>query len=97
MGNKIVLGFDKSLITLAGNRYGRKIFTDQVKDKIVYDKDITFVFPEHIKSIASSFIQGFFKEIVDEIGINGIEKNVELDSSIDDLKTYVIKSLLIMR
>ena len=39
----IKLEFPKDLSKLAGNRYGKKIFDEQLKGIIHYSKNITFV------------------------------------------------------
>lgn len=65
----IELKFDSTITSLAGNPYGRKVFLDQVKNKIDYSEQCIIVFPAQIKRIASSFVQGFFKEIIENVGL----------------------------
>lgn len=74
MNTIIKLSFPSDLTGLAGYRLGQQIFQDQVKDNISYNDKITLVFPNNIKRIASSFIQGFFDDIIKNIGLLGIEK-----------------------
>lgn len=95
MSNVFELTFqDKSLSKLTGNKYGRSIFNNQVKEFISYDKPITIVFPDYIDNIGSSFIQGFFDEMVGKIGFSGIKESVEIKSNIiKDTKNYVLKKL----
>jgi hypothetical protein len=83
----------KDLTKLAGNGFGKSIYENQVKDKVTLDEKIKFVFPERIDRMASSFIQGFFSEIVSIIGLSGIEELVEIDSSIPNCKQFVIDNL----
>ena len=52
------------------------------------------VFPDQIQRIASSFIQGFFDEIVKRIGIAGIEKQIEIKSKKKDMKQIILNNLL---
>lgn len=94
MNNIFELDIDKIITKLAGNPLGKKIFREQVKDRINYDEEIIIIIPERIDSIASSFIQGFFEEIVKNIGIAGIEEKVTIRSSIIDLKQLIIENLL---
>ena len=68
MTNRIELKFEKANTRLAGNDYGREIYIAQVKDKVNYDDIIYIVFPDQIVNIASSFVQGFFEEIVKKVG-----------------------------
>lgn len=91
---EITLNFDKTVSNLTGNKFGRNEFDRQVKDSISYDKKIILHFPDNIKNIASSFIQGFFDAMVKEIGINGIENSVDMTStSIPSIKEYILKKL----
>lgn len=95
MSNTFKLSFsDKTLSNLTGNMYGRTTFNNQVKTTLEYDKPITIIFPDYIDNIGSSFIQGFFDEMVGKIGIQGIQDNVEIKSNtIENIKQYIIKKL----
>ena len=90
----INLEFKKDITKLAGNPLGRKVYDEQVKDIIHFDDKICIVFPKNIDRIASSFVQGFFKEIVDEIGIVGIFEKIEVVAeSIPDVQSFVFENL----
>lgn len=95
MNNVFELSFsDKTLSNLTGNTYGRATFNNQVKNNISYDTPITIIFPDYIDNIGSSFIQGFFDEIVGKIGIQGIRDNVTIKSNtVENIKEYIIKKL----
>lgn len=93
MEQRIELTFAKDLSKLAGNAFGRNTYESQVKDCIDLSKNIVFVIPSQIDRIASSFVQGFFDVIVNEIGIVGIEEQVSFDSSINNLKEFVLENL----
>ena len=97
MNNEFTLDFpDKTLTKLTGNKYGRSIFSGQVKDKISYSEKVTIIFPDYIDNIGSSFIQGFFAEIVKNIGITGVDNLVEIKSNtIVDIKNYVMRKLVV--
>ncbi|MGL5820278.1 MAG: hypothetical protein ACRCYE_01430, partial [Sarcina sp.] len=62
---EINLEFDSSLSRLAGNSFGEKIYIDQVMKKINFEKKekIKIIFPNNIKDIAISFVQGFINRI----------------------------------
>jgi hypothetical protein len=94
MNNNFELELEKTITKLAGNPLGKKIFQDQIMGKIDYESHITIIIPGRIDTIASSFIQGFFEDIVKNIGISGIEDKVNIISSIPDIKTLVIQNLL---
>ncbi len=90
MEARIELILDRTVTRLAGYELGKKVFDEQVKD----DSPITIVFPDNIKKLASSFIQGFFGEIIENIGIVGIEKQVTIVAENDKLPKSIIENLL---
>lgn len=83
--NKICLMADKTIPVLSGNQYGVSLYNQQVKDKFREDRKNVIVFPENIDDIAVSFIQGFFKDIVDRIGPDSFADYVEIESSHEDV------------
>ncbi|MCH5250574.1 MAG: hypothetical protein J1E98_11600 [Lachnospiraceae bacterium] len=91
--NKIELHFDKSANSLAGFPYGESVYLQQVKDKIVFNEQITIVFPNQIERIASSFVQGFFSAFVDAIGYSGIEKQVIVEARTNELVENIRKNI----
>ena len=94
LNNEFNLEIEKSTTKLSGNKLGRQIYEEQVKGKIDFDKPIRIIFPERIDFLASSFIQGFFYEIVRQIGIRGVEENVQVVAEIPNINEVVRKSLL---
>lgn len=90
---KIELKFDKLLTSLAGNKFGAEVFENQVVN-VKYDEKYEIIFPERIKYVATSFIQGFFQKFIECFGISGIEDNVEIVTSINDFKKFVVDCLV---
>ena len=89
---------DRSLTKLAGNSYGRKLFSEQVDGKIDLDQPFTIEFPEQIDYLASSFIQGFFGKIYTVIGREGMEKNFDIIApKIDNPKKVILDRLMLMQ
>ena len=68
MENNIRLEFKNNVTNLAGNRLGNEIFCKQVKDKIDENKINVVIFPMIIEDIASSFIEGFYKNLAEKYG-----------------------------
>ncbi|MDG4984412.1 hypothetical protein OGZ51_09680 [Lactococcus lactis] len=78
---RIILNFDKTTSRLAGNPYGKEVYHSQVEDKYInYSEPLTVVFPDNIKKVASSFVQGFFTVLVSKIGYEGIEEKVTIEA-----------------
>ena len=93
MEQKFELVFAKDLSKLAGNSFGRRTYEEQVKNQIDFSKKMIFVIPSGIDRVASSFVQGFFEEIVNEIGISGVDKQVFFESTIKNIKEFVLENL----
>lgn len=93
--NRIELSFtDKTVTRLAYYPYGKQIYEEQVKPHINFFDDITYiVFPNHIVKLASSFVQGFFEEIIEKVGYEAIGKKIIVESSNDSLKTSIFENL----
>ena len=89
MDNRFELEFDKSMTCIAGFEYGREIFEKEIRDRISYSDIITIVFPERVVRVASSFVQGLFKEIIDNIGYEGIDSMVVIEAGSEKLKEQI--------
>ena len=96
MNNSVNLVFDKTLTKLAGFPYGEKIFDEQVKDQVDFSKTCEIVFPENIESVVISFVNGFFTGIVNKIGLQGIDDNILLKTSSEELTKDIWKKLHIV-
>lgn len=83
----IELKFDKTITSLAGNPYGRKVFDEQVKDKINYMDQCIIIFPDQIVRVASSFVQGFFKDIVANVGLLNFTNQIIIKGNPRVIKT----------
>lgn len=62
---------DKSLEFWSGRQFGMEVYENQVKDKINpsdFEDMLTIEFPESIKFLNWSFVQGFFADILHQIG-----------------------------
>lgn len=89
--NKINLIFDKKLTNLAGYDFGMKTFEKQVKGKLNLNEKFEVVFPDEIRMVAVSFVQGFFSEIVKQIGLKATEENLIISNQ--NLYSSIIKKL----
>ena len=56
----IKLIFPATTTCLTGNKFGRKIFTEQIKPKLDFCDDINVKLPATIDDVSTSFIQGFY-------------------------------------
>lgn len=93
--NTIELSFTRSTSFLAGNPYGKSVFEDQAKDKFDYNAYNIIVFPDNIKRVASSFTQGFFAEVVAEIGYAEFDKYVKIQAGDSVLENNIRKDLFV--
>lgn len=83
--NIINLHFPKTLCGLSGNSYGRKIYSEQLEDQIDEKNEYIIRFPQHIDSIAISFIQGFYYNIIKKYGFNYAINNLHIESHSEEL------------
>lgn len=90
---KIELVFDKADTSLAGFPYGKKVYENQVKNEMDFSESLTIVFPEQIERVASSFIQGFFSDIINIIGYGGIERQIEIDAKTKELSDSIKRNI----
>lgn len=93
MEQKITLEFSKDIIKLAGNEFGNETYKEQAMGKANFELPVTIVFHERIVKVATSFIQGFFEDIVKQIGITGVARNIEFETSIPNFKQFVLNNL----
>ena len=88
MAIKINLNFDETNLT--GEQYGFDTYVKQIKGKYNCLQKVILFFPDNIKHISSSFIQGMFKEIEMET----LENNfIMCSSSIPNIKEYVLRKI----
>lgn len=93
MNNSIILEFEKTLVGLAGYPFGKATFEKFGKGKVDENQAIRVVIPERIERVASSFVQGFFSEWIDEYGVDWVRKNVDISTSREDVRQYMYKNL----
>ncbi|MGR5537057.1 hypothetical protein, partial [Vibrio mediterranei] len=74
--------------------FAKSEYQKQVKEKYTnYSEKLVIVFPDNIEKVASSFVQGFFEDLVNEIGYEGIEKNVTIKAKNDKLAQLIFERL----
>lgn len=93
MNNRIILKFDKSLTNLAGYDYGLEIYNEQIKGKIDVEKEFLLEFPDQIRGVASSFVQGLFANIVKQIGLLATEERTQIISKDPRLHNSILNKL----
>jgi hypothetical protein len=93
MEKRIELIFNKATTRLAGNPYGKDVYDKQVKNKIDFSRVNVISFPENIEKVASSFVQGFFSEIIKEVGYIGFQNIIILDIKNESLKKEIMRDL----
>lgn len=93
MSNRINLNFSNTLDRLAGFPYGKEVYESQVIPKIDLSDYNTIIFPKSIKKVASSFVQGFFSTLVQEIGYQGIKDKITIEASNQELVNDIMDKL----
>ena len=90
---RVVLVFDKMITRLAGYEFGKEIFDNQVKNRVNFSTEVIVEFPEQIIKIASSFVQGFFEKIIDEVGFDEIGQRVKVVTGSEELTKSIFDNL----
>ena len=67
---------DKSLSRIAGNPFGREIWKS-VSGDVDWEGLNTIIFPDYLRGISTSFVQGFIFEICQKIGIEKLHHHFE--------------------
>ena len=93
----IQLEFVKSETRLAGFPYGETTYDEQVKNKILdtdfVDNGIKIIFPNQIKKVASSFVQGFFSELINSVGYGEIERCFLIETADEKLTKRILENI----
>lgn len=89
LSKTIELKFDKTMTSLAGFEYGKSVYKAQVNTR-EFD---TLIFPDEIKMVASSFVQGFFSELIKKIGIVEINKKITIIAKDRELVERIKKNI----
>lgn len=98
MNTTINLDFGSpKVIALAGDKEGETIYTEQVDSVLTPEKwqrEITICFPDSVVIIGSSFWMGFTKNMIQEIGYDGVCDRVKFVTSSDELTEELYDDLL---
>lgn len=82
----IELQFKKDLTGIAGFPFGEKIFKEQVAPQLPGKIcPMTIIFPKNIERVASSFVQGFFSDIINEVGYDEFDNVITIKADTDEL------------
>ena len=77
--NVIKINFSNPLKVLAGNEFGREVFQKQVESKFKLDSKNELVFPDTVKIICSSFVQGLFSKYLEVMSPEKIMSMLEIE------------------
>ena len=78
--NMIKLSFNNALTGLAGNPFGQSIYQKQVAPYLNPDQINIIAFPENIEDVAISFIQGLFKDIINQYGYEKVKQMIDIEA-----------------
>lgn len=91
----VELVFDKSQTRLAGFPFGEITYKEQVQNIVNESgyEQIKIIFPKQIEKVASSFVQGFFSELINTIGYDKIEKQFMIEASNQELAQRILQNI----
>ena len=73
--------------SLTYNPYGKEVYEKQVKSYVDLNDMNEIVFPEQVVKASSSFVQGFFSDVIDTLGPEGIFAHFTIVSPNEKLKS----------
>lgn len=76
---KILLTFNKDLLALWGENFGKEIWKTQI-EPYSDQKSITLVFPQEISCVATSFGRGLLGDEIKKLGINAVKRKYTIQS-----------------
>ena len=76
--NTISLSFEPNITLLAGFPFGKSTYQNQTPESVNLSGDFYIKLPVQMKSIASSFVNGFFDVIVSKIGLSKTIERVHI-------------------
>lgn len=92
--NHIKLKFDPTVSRLAGFPFGEEVYKKQVCGQVDFSKQVVIEFPQQIIKVASSFVQGFFKGIVEQVGMEAVGKEVQIVTANPALIDSILDNLI---
>ena len=91
--NIIELNFIPTVTRITGNKYGYTTYNEQIKPKIKENEKNIIVFPDNIKAIGISFVQGMMTEEIIKYGKQGVLEHFEFKSSNANVVEKIIESI----
>lgn len=79
--NRIILNFDKTLIGIAGFQFGKTTFEKQVAPYYKKNEKNILVFPKELQTVAISFVQGFFYNLLEKDTLNTVLSEIEIEGN----------------
>lgn len=73
---------DRTIISLSGRDFGRKIYDEQIAKFMDGDTQVRLVFPPRILSVASSFAQGLLTVELEKLGLDYVQKKFSIYSDV---------------
>lgn len=84
----------KDIYILAGYKYGQHCYEEFVHNAFSCEDSLTIVFPEWVQRVSPSFINGLFDRIMERWFVKNVIEDLEVVSSIKNLKEQIINELL---
>ena len=91
--NIIELNFIPTVTRITGNKYGYTTYNEQIKPKIKENEKNIIVFPDNIKAIGISFVQGMMTDEIIKYGKQGVSEHFEFKSSNANVVEKIIESI----
>ena len=91
---KISIEIPATVKSLTYNPYGKEVYEKQVKNQVDFADMNEIIFPDQVEKVSSSFVQGFFADVIDTIGIDAISRHFTIVSPSEKLKACFREGLV---
>lgn len=82
---QILLTFDKDLLALWGENFGKEIWKTQI-ESYSDQEHLTLVFPEQISCVTTSFGRGLLNNEINKYGLNAVKRKYTIQSQKKDFE-----------
>ena len=92
---RINLNFPQQTHYVTGSKYGKTVFDEQIQNQIKNSKldSYDIHFPDTVKGVSISFVQGFIENLIHNYGKSEVLKHVNLKSNNKELENRLRKNM----
>ncbi|MCL2572181.1 MAG: hypothetical protein FWE11_07225 [Defluviitaleaceae bacterium] len=90
---KIMLEFENKYSKIGDFDYGKDIYEQQAKDRVVFDGENIIAFPDYVDFVSPSFIQGFIAVPIGNVGKENVLEYISFESPRSEVVKQIYNGL----